>query len=275
MIQNKRVTNNRKIIELFETTQSKEEIDRLLKKHFGIRGKIEYHDDGSISVAGDVILTDKSITCLPVKFRKVDGYFHCFNSKLTSLEGSPQEVGVNFDCDSTKIISLKGGPKKVGVNFNCYNTKITSLEGSPQEVGGYFSCESTNIISLKGSPKKVGSTFWCNNTKITSLEGAPEFVRSYFYCDNTPFFKQFLVDENTQISAVKYLPKQFIQLLNRKNIKISQTVQVVTVDTDPTVIKWIKNPTRMAQLTAVKKNPSVIEFIKNPDPLVLQYLAKK
>ena len=39
-------------------------------------------------------------------------------------------------------------------------------------------------------------------------------------------------------------------------------------------IEYIKNPTRMAQLTAVKKNPSVIKFIENPDPLVLQYLAK-
>ena len=83
-----------------------------------------------------------------------------------------------------------------------------------------------------------------------------------------------MVDENTQISAVKYLPKQFINILNDYGIQITQTVQIVAVDTDPTVIKWIENPTRMAQLTAVKKNPNVIEFIENPDPLVLQYLSK-
>ena len=221
-----------RVSELFETIQSKEEINRLLKKHFNIRGNIEYHDDGSVSVVGVVDLTDESITHLPVKFRKVSGY------------------------------------------FSCYNTNLTSLEGSPQEVGDYFSCDSTKITSLKGGPKKVDGNFWCNRTKITSLEGAPEFVGGEFYCENTPFYDQLVVDENTQISAVKYLPNQFIDILNDADIKISQTVQIIAVDTDPEVIAYIDNPTRMAQLTAVKKNPKVIEYIKNPDPLVLQYLAK-
>ena len=222
-----------KITELFETTQSKEEINRLfLKTHFDIYGEVEYHNDGSISVDDDVILTDRSITHLPVKFRKVSRHFYCSSSNLTSLEGSPQEVG------------------------------------------GFFSCELTKITSLKGGPKKVGSDLYCDRTKITSLEGAPEYVGGYFYCGNTPFYEQLIVDENTQISAVRYLPWQFIELLNDYEIKITQSVQIVAVDTDPTIIRWIKNPTRMAQLTAVKKNPSVIKYIKNPDPLVLQYLAK-
>ena len=243
-----------KITELFETMQSKEEIDRLLKKHFIIGGKIEYHDDGLISVDGDVFLTDKSITHLPVKFRKVDGRFYCSSTNLTSLEGSPQEVGGYFSCTGTKITSLKGSPKKVGSDFYCDGTKITSLDGAPEYVGG---------------------DFYCHNTSITSLDGAPEFVGGYFDCSNTPFYEQLLVDENTQISAVRYLPRQFINMLNDRNIGITQTVQIVAVDTDPRVIQYINNPTRMAQLTAVKKNPSVIKFIKNPDPLVLQYLAKK
>ena len=222
-----------KITDLFETMQSREEIDQLFKTYFRNRGEIEYHDDGSISVDGNVYLNDKSITHLPVKFRKVSGHFYCSY------------------------------------------TNLTSLEGSPQEVGGYFSANNTNIISLKGSPKTVGNDFYCYDTKMTNLEGAPEFIGGDFYCRNTPFYEQLLVDENTQISAVRYLPRQFINMLNDRNIGITQTVQIVAVDTDPRVIQYINNPTRMAQLTAVKKNPSVIKFIKNPDPLVLQYLAKK
>ena len=224
-----------------------------LMNYFNIDGKIEYHDDGSISVAGGIILTDNSITHLPVKFRKVSGNFHCDYTNLTSLEGSPQEVGEYFSCESTKI---------------------TSLNGSPKKVGGIFWCNHTKIASLEGGPKKVGKVY-CNDTKITSLDGAPESVSGYFYCNNTPFYKQFLIDENTQISAVKYLPRNFIELLNNVDIKITQSVQIVAVDTDPEVIAYINNPTRMAQLTAVKKNPAVIEYIHNPDPLVLQYLAKK
>ena len=223
---------------------SKKEIDRLLKKHFIISGIIEYHDDGSISVDGDVELFDKSIKHLLVKFRKVSGFFDCSYTNLTSLEGAPQEVGSDFSCGDTKIISLKGSPKKVGGEFYCDGTKITSLDGAPES---------------------VGSDFYCFDTKITSLEGAPEFVGGYFYCKNTPFYEQFLVDENTQISAVRYLPGQFINMLNNVDMKITQSVQIIAVDTDPTVIRYIKNPTRMAQLTAVKKNPSVIKYIKNPD----------
>ena len=103
-----------RVTDLFET-MSKEEIDQLLK-HFDIDGEIEYHDDGSISVDGNVGLIDRSITHLPVKFRKVSGYFSCYDTNLTSLEGSPQEVG-DYSCSYTTITSLIGGPKKVGGFF--------------------------------------------------------------------------------------------------------------------------------------------------------------
>ena len=257
-----------RVTDLFETVQSKEELDRLLKTYFYINSKIiiEYHDDGSISVDGDVILTDESITYLPVKFHKVNGHFYCSHTNLTSLEGSPQEVGGSFSCYDTKITSLEGSPQEVGRNFDCDSTKIISLKGGPKKVGSEFYCYGTKRTSLEGN-------FYCYGTKITSLEGAPEYVGGYFHCENTPFYERLLDDENTQISAVRYLPKQFIKLLIR-NIKITQSVQIIAVDTAPEVIQYIKNPTRMAQLTAVKKNPNVIKFIENPDPLVLQYLAK-
>ena len=53
---------------------------------------------------------------LPFKFGKVDGDFSCMKcTSLTSLEGSPQEVGRNFYCrNCPSLKSLEGAPKKLG-----------------------------------------------------------------------------------------------------------------------------------------------------------------
>ncbi len=94
--------------------------------------------DGSIDVDSDVNLSGKGLKSIPLKFNKVNGYFYCFENKLTSLEGCPNYVGGSFYCYYNKLTSLKGGPKEVGGSFSCYNNNITSLVGFPNYVGGNF-----------------------------------------------------------------------------------------------------------------------------------------
>jgi len=84
-----------------------------------------------------------------VRFGVVTGNFICSNNSLTSLEGSPQKVGVGFDCSSNKLTSLEGAPQKVGWGFYCSRNKLTSLVGAPQEVGGGFFWCGDNPISEK------------------------------------------------------------------------------------------------------------------------------
>ena len=97
---------------------------------------------------GNVINSKKSIVIsdtdlingkLPFKFGRVDKNFICSDcSSLTSLEGSPQEVGGDFSCSYChSLTSLKGSPQKVGGYFYCRDCpSLKSLEESPQEVGG-------------------------------------------------------------------------------------------------------------------------------------------
>ena len=97
---------------------------------------------------GNVINSKSNITIrntdlvdgkLPFKFGRVDGYFDCSDcSSLTSLEGSPQEVGVNFYCsECPSLTSLEGAPQTVGLDFRCSKcTSLTSLKGAPKKVGG-------------------------------------------------------------------------------------------------------------------------------------------
>jgi hypothetical protein len=103
------------------------------------------NDDGSIDVDGDVNLSYKGLTELPLTFNKVSGYFSCSNNRLTSLKGSPKWVGSDFYCYNNDLTSLKGSPKWVGSDFYCYNNDLTSLEFCPDYVGGNFYCVKNNL----------------------------------------------------------------------------------------------------------------------------------
>jgi hypothetical protein len=149
-------------------------------------GIINYtiNEDGSIDVDGNVDLTNKVLTDIPLKFRSVSGYFSCGYNKLTSLEGAPISVGCYFDCSDNKLTNLEGAPKEIGSDFDCSNNELTNLEGAPDNVGGCFYCDYNELTNLEGAPDKVGSSFYCGNNELTSLEGSPKEIGGYFSCFN-------------------------------------------------------------------------------------------
>ncbi|MGI0077024.1 MAG: hypothetical protein ACREAU_06435, partial [Nitrosopumilaceae archaeon] len=55
-------------------------------------------------------------------------------TKTTKLDYKNVIIKGNFYCHNTKISSLEGAPSQVGGDFFCSNTKITSLEGAPSQV---------------------------------------------------------------------------------------------------------------------------------------------
>ncbi|MEG7685949.1 hypothetical protein, partial [Listeria monocytogenes] len=56
------------------------------------------NSNGSIDVGDDVLIYNKGLTKLPLKFNRVDGEFNCSYNQLTTLEGCPNYVGCNFFC---------------------------------------------------------------------------------------------------------------------------------------------------------------------------------
>ncbi len=91
-----------------------------IARKFGIR-KYKINEDGSIDVSGDVNLSYKGLSELPLKFRNITGDFYCNSNQLISLEGSPQSVGGDFECNNNQLTSLEGCPQTVGGDFYCYN----------------------------------------------------------------------------------------------------------------------------------------------------------
>jgi hypothetical protein len=99
-----------------------------------------YKDTLVVDVHGDVNITDKNLTKIPVKFGVVDGYFDCSDNQLNSLEGAPQTVDRDFYCNDNQLKSLEGAPQTVDGGFYCYKNQLKSLEGAPQTVGRHFDC---------------------------------------------------------------------------------------------------------------------------------------
>jgi hypothetical protein len=122
--------------------------------------------DGSVDVDGDVVLSYCGLTKLPLKFGKVTGYFFCYRNQLTTLEGSPREVGGGFYCDNNQLTALEGSPREVGGDFYCHRNQLTTLEGGPREVGGDFYCSNNQLTTLEGAPREVGGDFYCSDNPI-------------------------------------------------------------------------------------------------------------
>ncbi len=145
-----------KYLKLFENFDQSE-IDYICE-HYNIRN-YTINPDVSIDVDGNVWLSDRSLTELPLKFNKVYGSFDCSWNKLTSLDGCPNYVGDNFNCSDNELTNLIGGPKEVGGDFYCSRNKLTSLIGCPKEVGGrnflYFSNPIEPIIDLFNEDVKI------------------------------------------------------------------------------------------------------------------------
>jgi hypothetical protein len=147
------------------------------------------NDDGTYDYNGDLNFTYmdlKSLTEIPIKFRKVSGYFWCDNNELISLEGSPLEVGGNLTCAKNQLMSLEGSPSAVGGYFDCSVNNLISLEGAPLEVRGYFMCNNNYLISLQHAPLEVGGKFGCITNNLLSKACLSVLKNISFFEDN-PF----------------------------------------------------------------------------------------
>ena len=164
--------------------------------------------DGSIDVVGDVDISNKNLTKLPLKFGRVGGYFDCENNNLATLEGAPMGVW-GFCCSYNKLTTLEGAPRDVAGSFYCDNNNLTTLEGCPREVGGDFYCHNNKLTTLEGAPREVAA-FWCNNNNLSTLLHAPREVAGgfYFHYNNFPeYLTRFMVLNKYSQPIIKQILK--------------------------------------------------------------------
>lgn len=139
-------------------------------------------DDLTVNVFGSVNLNNKlNGKKLPIKFKKVDGYFDISDNELKTLEGCPEVVTKDFNCSRNNLASLFNSPKEVG-DFDCSYNDLKDLSYCPKTVKGSFDCSNNKITSLKGSPRTVKGFFKCSHNQITSLKNGPNNIELYFDC---------------------------------------------------------------------------------------------
>ena len=193
-----------------ERKNYKEKEINILKSMFTLNPQTNRYDyDGDLDEKILKNLVSEDNDGFIINFGKVTGKFDCYSLGLTSLKGSPTEVGRDFYCHSNRLTSLEGAPQIVGRGFYCNSNQLTSLEGAPQKVGRDFYCFSNSLTSLEGAPQTVGGVFYCNDNYLTSLEGAPQKVGRGFSCfDN-------------QLTSLKGAPKEVGEWFDCSNNKLT------------------------------------------------------
>ena len=68
--------------DIFKPFTFEEWVDRMISS-----GLWTKNSDGTYSAKGDVKLSGKNLTKLPIKFKKVGGYFYCSHNQLVTLKG--------------------------------------------------------------------------------------------------------------------------------------------------------------------------------------------
>lgn len=134
-------------------------------RNFNITG-YTINDDFSIDVLNNVDLSYKGLTEIPLTFRKVTGFFSCFNNDLTSLKGCPKIVVGSFGCQNNKLTSLEGSPERVDFGYVCSNNQLTSLEGCPSNLKSLI-CDKNKIRTFEGIDKV--DSLYCTKNPIYSI----------------------------------------------------------------------------------------------------------
>jgi hypothetical protein len=142
-----------KYLKLFEQKSYEEHVAEICQK-YNIRNW-SINSEGLVDVNGNVDLSRKRLTKLPLNFGHVGGNFYCSSNQLTNLAGCPHTVSGNFSCAYNIIISLEGPLHTVSGNFLCSSNIITSLEGAPHTVANLY-CSSNQLTSLRFAPEVEG-----------------------------------------------------------------------------------------------------------------------
>ncbi|MBG6186429.1 hypothetical protein [Flavobacterium sp. CAN_S2] len=170
-----------------------------------------YNIDGSIDVDGNVDMSSKNLSSLPLKFARVMGNFCIQDNNLTTLKGAPISVGGNFNCYYNQLINFEGSPKWVGGDFFAYSNALISLVGSPKEVvGDYYISGNNKLSNLLGcTPKIHGNISFDDVLSSTYCDDDVEFEGSFFFNETY---------SNESNKMVKKLPVEIIE--NRHHLKL-------------------------------------------------------
>lgn len=103
--------------------------------------------NGTVDVNGDVNISNRDLTKIPIKFNIVYGNFDCSFNKLETLFGSPKIIEGNFICSYNSLKNLKYSPSFIGKDFNCTSNNLISLYNI-NKIKGNFICYNNPVYEI-------------------------------------------------------------------------------------------------------------------------------
>ena len=155
--------------------------EQLGKDEGWVEDTFTFHEDGTISVEGNLGLDETDIKSFPEGLTEITGNLSLTGcTSLTSLEHIPQTIRGNLSLRGcTSLTSLKHIPQTIKGNLSLARcTSLKSLEHIPQTIRGNLSFRGcTSLTSLEHIPQTIkGSLFLTDCTSLTSLEHIPQTI---------------------------------------------------------------------------------------------------
>ena len=144
-----------------------------------------FKDNRSFTLKSDVV-SNWTLTEIPLNFRNVNGSFDCRYNEISSLNGCPKRCN-EFYISNNKIKSLKGSPTEVS-RFLGGSNPLKSLEGGPKICHGDYNVDECELTSLKGSPEIItDGYFGFDQNDVHTLDYLPKMnISKTIFMGKTP-----------------------------------------------------------------------------------------
>lgn len=148
-------------------------------------GKYTINDDLTVDIHGDFTLKSeegKIWTHCPIIFRIVYGNFIWHYGNLTTLINMPIRVTKNFSVAYNNLTSLQYSPNNVGLAYICNGNELKNLKGCTQNLQTILAVN-CNLTSLEGAPKSLVNLMVANN-KLKDLSFLPTKIENSLEISN-------------------------------------------------------------------------------------------
>ena len=106
---------------------TEEKLTNKLKRMGFELSKANIHKDETVDYDGDVNLSKKQLSVIPIKFGVVRGNFDVSDNALRNLVNAPKQVYGNFTIDDNFITDVKDSPKLVLGDYSCKYNKLDDI----------------------------------------------------------------------------------------------------------------------------------------------------
>ena len=123
------------------------------------------NEDGSVDVNGDVDLSFENLDYLPIRFRKINGFFVVNDNNLTSVENFPTYVECYMDISHNKLTDLTELKTIIGEDLNINHNLLKSNYTNADIKGALYTNIEEDGLIIDDGEEAINYKEWQQNKK--------------------------------------------------------------------------------------------------------------